>query len=90
MDHCIVDQLTFQVYSTHHQITNNVVMNQSANVTIALGASPIMAASPEEQEDLSKVTGGLLINFGTIESLEGMMAAGMTLLTLSVKVVTFP
>ena len=50
---------------------------QSANATIALGASPIMATSPEEMEDLAKIPGGLLINFGTLTSLEGMVVAGM-------------
>ncbi|TFY68790.1 hypothetical protein EVJ58_g794 [Rhodofomes roseus] len=59
-----------------HQITNTVVTNQSANATLALGASPIMASSAKEMEDLSKVTGGLLVNFGTIQDLDGMLAAG--------------
>lgn len=59
-----------------HQITNNVVINQSANATLALGASPIMATSVEEQEDLAKIPGGLLINFGTVTDKEGMLAAG--------------
>lgn len=58
------------------QITNNVVTNQSANATLALGASPIMATAPEEMADLSKVIGSLLINFGTIQNLDGMLAAG--------------
>ncbi|KAH9935372.1 Hydroxyethylthiazole kinase [Fomitopsis serialis] len=59
-----------------HQITNTVVTNQSANATLALGASPIMASSAKEMEDLSKVTGALLVNFGTIQDLDGMLAAG--------------
>lgn len=59
-----------------HQITNYVAMTQSANVTLALGASPIMATAPEEMEDLSSVIGGLLVNFGTIANIQGMMLAG--------------
>jgi len=59
-----------------HQITNNVVMNQSANATLALGASPIMATSVNEMEDLSKVNGALLVNFGTITDKAGMIEAG--------------
>lgn len=43
-----------------------MVINQSANATLALGASPIMATAPQEMEDLGKIPGGLLINFGTI------------------------
>ncbi|KAL6310475.1 thiamine phosphate synthase superfamily [Sparassis latifolia] len=58
------------------QITNNVVTTQSANATLALGASPIMATSPEEMADLSKAIGALLINFGTIQNLDGMLSAG--------------
>ncbi|CAE6376035.1 unnamed protein product [Rhizoctonia solani] len=59
-----------------HQITNNVVIAQSANTTLALGASPIMATAPEEMEDLEKVAGALLVNFGTITNKAGMLAAG--------------
>ncbi|TFK54360.1 HK-domain-containing protein [Heliocybe sulcata] len=59
-----------------HQITNTVVTNQSANATLALGASPIMATSPHEMEDLEKATGALLVNFGTITDKEGMLQAG--------------
>ncbi|KAH7927492.1 Hydroxyethylthiazole kinase [Leucogyrophana mollusca] len=59
-----------------HQITNVVVTNQSANATLALGASPIMATAPEEMYDLSRVPGALLINFGTVKDKEGMILAG--------------
>ncbi|KAG1742928.1 Hydroxyethylthiazole kinase family-domain-containing protein [Suillus lakei] len=59
-----------------HQITNVVVTNQSANATLALGASPIMATAPEEMHDLSRIPGGLLINFGTITNKGSMILAG--------------
>lgn len=59
-----------------HQITNNVVKTQSANVTLALGGSPIMAEAEAEQADLARMPGGLLINFGTVGALDGMLAAG--------------
>lgn len=59
-----------------HHITNVVVTNQSANATLALGASPIMATTPEEMEDLSRVLGALLINFGTVTDKAGMILAG--------------
>ena len=35
-----------------------------------------MATSPAEMEDLSKFTGSLLVNFGTITDKEGMLEAG--------------
>lgn len=45
-------------------MTNNVVINDSANVTLAIGASPIMATHPRDVHDLSPAIGALLINFG--------------------------
>ncbi|KAI0305529.1 TMP-TENI-domain-containing protein [Multifurca ochricompacta] len=59
-----------------HHITNNVVKTQSANVTLALGGSPIMAEAEAEQADLARAPGGLLINIGTVDALDGMLAAG--------------
>jgi thiamine-phosphate diphosphorylase/hydroxyethylthiazole kinase len=61
-----------------HQITNNVVATQSANVTLAIGASPIMATEPEEMEDLAKICGALLLNIGTLraDGLDGPRLAG--------------
>jgi thiamine-phosphate diphosphorylase / hydroxyethylthiazole kinase len=53
-----------------------VVTNQSANATLALGASPIMATAPEEMEDLSRAIGALLVNFGTVTDKAGMLLAG--------------
>ena len=60
------------------QITNNVVATQSANITLSLGASPIMATSPEEMEDLAHIIGALLVNLGTLTTgtLESMRKAG--------------
>jgi thiamine-phosphate diphosphorylase/hydroxyethylthiazole kinase len=52
------------------------VKTQSANVTLALGGSPIMAEAEAEQADLARIPGGLLINFGTLEAHDGMIAAG--------------
>jgi thiamine-phosphate diphosphorylase/hydroxyethylthiazole kinase len=62
-----------------HQITNYVAITQSANVTLALGGSPIMATAADEMEDLSRIIGALLVNFGTISDVEGMMVAGTCL-----------
>ncbi|KAJ7462252.1 thiamine biosynthetic bifunctional enzyme Thi4 [Mycena galericulata] len=61
-----------------HQMTNVVVSNQSANITLAVGASPIMATAPEEMADLSKFNDSLLVNIGTLqsESLKGMLKGG--------------
>ncbi|ODN94721.1 hydroxyethylthiazole kinase [Cryptococcus wingfieldii CBS 7118] len=59
-----------------NQMTNNVVINDSANVTLAVGASPIMATQPRDVHDLSPAINALLINFGTITDKEGMLVAG--------------
>lgn len=46
-------------------ITNNVVTNFTANVLLALGASPAMVDIPEEAGDFAAVASSLLINVGT-------------------------
>ena len=49
-----------------HHITNQVVMNQSANITLAIGGSPLMAMAPWEIGDIPKICSALLVNFGTV------------------------
>lgn len=49
-----------------HNITNYVVMNNSANALLALGASPIMAHAREEMEEIVGIAGALVINIGTL------------------------
>ncbi len=49
-----------------HNITNQVVMNNTANALLAIGASPIMAHAPEEVADMVAIVGSLVINTGTI------------------------
>jgi hydroxyethylthiazole kinase len=50
-----------------HNITNFVVMNWTANVLLALGASPVMAHAPEEVEDFAAMAQSLVINIGTLD-----------------------
>jgi len=50
-----------------HNITNFVVMNFSANVLLALGASPVMAHAEEEVEDMAGIAQALVLNIGTLE-----------------------
>ncbi len=49
-----------------HQITNYVTVNDCANVTLAVGASPAMADDENEVEDFVKIASSLLINIGTL------------------------
>src|SRR3954452_10810980 len=61
-----------------HNVTNLVAITLSANVLIAVGASPIMSAAPEEAADLAALSGALVINIGTLSRdwIEGGHAAG--------------
>ena len=49
-----------------HNITNYVVMNNSANAVLAIGASPVMAHAIEEVEDMVAIASTLVINIGTL------------------------
>ncbi|MDR3570447.1 MAG: hydroxyethylthiazole kinase [Syntrophobacteraceae bacterium] len=49
-----------------HNITNYVVMNFTANVLLALGASPVMAHAIEEVEEMVGLANALVINIGTL------------------------
>lgn len=49
-----------------HHITNYVTVNDCANVTLAIGASPIMADAIEEVDEITSISNALLINIGTI------------------------
>jgi hydroxyethylthiazole kinase len=49
-----------------HNITNYVVMNNTANALLAIGASPVMAHAPEEVEEMTGIAGALVINIGTL------------------------
>jgi len=49
-------------------ITNYVVMNNTANALLAIGASPIMAHSREEMAEMLSFSGALVINIGTLDS----------------------
>lgn len=51
-----------------HNITNFVVMNNTANALLALGASPAMVHSSDEVEDFVAISQALVINIGTLYS----------------------
>ncbi|MBV8395108.1 MAG: hydroxyethylthiazole kinase [Actinobacteria bacterium] len=61
-----------------HQITNYVVMNETANATLALGALPVMAHAREEVEEMVVLAGALVLNIGTLSPhwVDAMVAAG--------------
>jgi hydroxyethylthiazole kinase len=75
-----------------HQITNYVVMNETANATLALGALPVMAHAREEVGEMAALAGALVINIGTLSPpwVEAMLAAGRAANDAGVPVVLDP
>jgi hydroxyethylthiazole kinase len=49
-----------------HNVTNFVVMNNTANALLAIGASPVMAHAAEEVAEMSALSSALVINIGTL------------------------
>jgi len=49
-----------------HCMTNEVVQSITANVLLALGASPAMIVAEEEAGDFAAIAGALLVNVGTL------------------------
>ncbi len=58
-------------------ITNYVAMTISANVLLALGASPAMVHAPEESADFAAISSSLVVNIGTLSEswVDGMRRA---------------
>jgi hydroxyethylthiazole kinase len=75
-----------------HQITNYVVMNETANATLALGALPVMAHAVEEVEEMARLASALVLNIGTLSEhwIESMLLAGGTASALRIPVVLDP
>src|SRR6266496_3534870 len=75
-----------------HQITNYVVMNETANATLALGALPVMAHAREEVEEMAAIAAALVLNIGTLSPpwVEAMLAAGRAANSAGVPVVLDP
>jgi hydroxyethylthiazole kinase len=61
-----------------HQITNVVVTNDSANLTLAFGALPVMAYAPQEAAEMAGIAQALVLNIGTLseEEIAAMLLAG--------------
>lgn len=75
-----------------HHITNLVVMNETANATLAIGALPVMAHATEEVAEMVGAAGALVLNIGTLtpETVESMLVAGKRANELGVPVVFDP
>src|SRR5213592_2021538 len=75
-----------------HQITNYVVMNETANATLALGALPVMAHAREEVEEMAGLASALVFNIGTLSPhwVEAMLLAGKAANARGIPVVLDP
>lgn len=75
-----------------HHITNNVVTNFTANGTLAIGASPVMASDPQEVADMVKHAQALVLNIGTLTSSSAlaMERAGQVANRLGIPVILDP
>src|SRR5438105_14691670 len=75
-----------------HQITNYVVMNETANATLALGALPVMAHAREEVEEMVRLASALVLNIGTLSEpwVESMLLAGRAANARGIPVVLDP
>lgn len=95
MDKQVVSNLFSHIRSRNplvHHITNVVTINDCANITLAIGASPVMATSVEEVEDMVRLANALVLNIGTIqaETFSAMLLAGKAANKIGIPVVFDP
>lgn len=53
-----------------HHMTNYVTVNDCANITLCIGASPVMAHAEEEVGEMVALAGSLVLNIGTLDPLQ--------------------
>lgn len=75
-----------------HHITNYVTVNDCANITLAIGASPIMADDIGEAAAITSISSALVLNIGTLNerTVESMLAAGKRANEIKIPVVFDP
>ncbi|KGP70855.1 hydroxyethylthiazole kinase [Pontibacillus yanchengensis] len=75
-----------------HNLTNEVVINFTANGLYAIGAAPIMSKSNDEAADMASIANGVLLNIGTIklDDMEPMLQAGIAANKKGIPVVLDP
>ena len=75
-----------------HHITNYVTVNDCANITLAIGASPIMADAIEEAEEIVSISSSLVLNIGTLNkrTVESSIAAGNKANKINIPVIFDP
>lgn len=75
-----------------HHLTNQVVMNFTANGLLSFGGSPMMAKEKEEAHAIASLADGVLINIGTLlaDELPAMISAGQAANEKNIPVVLDP
>ncbi len=75
-----------------HHITNYVTVNDVANITLACGASPVMADDAAEAAEITKLATGLCLNIGTLNgrTIPAMLSAARQAKELNHPVVLDP
>ncbi|MHB1392213.1 MAG: hydroxyethylthiazole kinase [Clostridia bacterium] len=75
-----------------HHITNYVTMNDSANVVLAIGGSPIMANDTAEVDQVVAISKALVLNIGTPNhnNLQSMLLAGKKANELGIPIIFDP
>ena len=75
-----------------HQITNYVTVNDCANITLCIGASPVMSHAPEDVIDMTKIANALVLNIGTLDpgQIEGMLVAGRVAAERNIPIILDP
>jgi hydroxyethylthiazole kinase len=75
-----------------HHITNFVTAGDVANITLALGAAPVMARAPEEVEEIAAQAAAVVLNTGTVtvDVTKTMLLAGRRANALGIPVVLDP
>lgn len=75
-----------------HQITNYVTVNDCANITICIGASPVMSHSVQDVAAMVGIADALVLNIGTLDEaqIKGMLAAGTAAAKKGIPIVLDP
>lgn len=75
-----------------HHITNNVTVNDCANITLNWGALPVMAPAAEESDQMVENASALVLNLGTISAsqLDSMLKAGSKANELEIPIILDP
>jgi hydroxyethylthiazole kinase len=75
-----------------HHITNYVTVNDCANITLCVGASPVMSHAWEEVEEMVRYAGALVLNIGTLDPYQekSMLLAGHAANALDIPVIVDP